>query len=362
MSKGAIARFALLLVVPAAPGVAYFLDPSPIWIFLISATAIAVLADWIRRATEQIAGRIGPAFGGLINVSFGSLAELVLALFVLSKGQADVVQAQITGSIIGTSLLGLGLAITVGSIGGRSLQFNHERASQLSTMLVLVLIALLLPTVFDLTERSAKHGKGLSLSDQELSIGVSVVLIVLYAANLIYTVVSRRDAFASEETVDAPAGWALTTSIGVLVAATAAIAWEADLVSGSLAAAAGALRIPKMFLGVIALALVGTVSDIFAATWFGRQGKMGLVLSICVGSSIQVALVVAPVLVLASWLMGHPMTLIFDNPLDLFAIAATAFIVNAIASDRETNWFEGFLLIGVYILLGLGFFFVAPSA
>jgi Ca2+:H+ antiporter len=219
LDKAAIARFALLLVVPAAPGIPCFLNPSPIWIFLISATAIAVLADWIRRATEQIAKRVGPAIGGALNVSFGSLAELVLALFVLSKGQANVVQAQITGSIIGTSLLGLGLAITVGSFGGRSLRFNHERASQLSTMLVLVLIALLLPTVFDLTERSVNHGQGLSLSDQELSIGVSVVLIVLYTANLIYTLVSRRDAFASEEAVDAPAGWALTTSIGVLVVA-----------------------------------------------------------------------------------------------------------------------------------------------
>ena len=145
-----------------------------------------------------------------------------------------------------------------------------------------------------------------------------------------------------------------------MVAATAAIALEAELVSGALEATSGALGLSPVFLGVIVLALVGTASDLFAASWFARQGKMGLVLNICIGSAIQVALVVAPLLVLVSWLIGHPMTLVFGNPLDLFAIAGTAFIVNAIAADGETTWFEGVLLIGVYVLFGMAFFFTAP--
>jgi Ca2+:H+ antiporter len=144
----------------------------------------------------------------------------------------------------------------------------------------------------------------------------------------------------------------------VLVAATAAIALEAELVSGALQATAGALGLSPIFLGVVVLAVVGTASDLVAAAWFARQDRMGLVLNICIGSAIQIALVVAPVLVLVSWAIGRPMTLVFDNPLDLFAIAGTAFIVNAIAADGETTWFEGVLLIGIYALFGLAFFFV----
>ena len=144
----------------------------------------------------------------------------------------------------------------------------------------------------------------------------------------------------------------------MLVAATAAIAFEAELVSGALEATAGSLGLAQTFMGIVVLALVGTASDLFAAAWFARQDKIGLAFSICAGSAIQVALVVAPVLVLVSWALGKPMTLVFNNPLDLFGIAGAAFIVNAIASDGETTWFEGVLLVGVYVLLGTAFFFV----
>ena len=309
-----------------------------------------------------MATRAGPAIGGLLSVSFGSLAELILAVFVLLEGKADVVRAQITGSIIGTSLLGLGLAIVVGSIGREEQRFKRERAGLLSSLLILVVIALLLPAVFDYTARAVTNRQHLGLSEEDLSIGVSAVLLILYGANLVYTLVTRRDAFAADEPRGGEdKGWPLWASLGALVAATAAIALEAELVSGALEATSGALGLSPAFLGVIVLALIGTVSDVFAAAWFARQGKMGLVLNICIGSAIQVALVVAPLLVLVSWLMGHPMTLVFGNPLDLFAIAGTAFTVNAIAADGETTWFEGVLLIGVYVLLGLAFFFVAPA-
>ena len=351
----------LLLVAPVAPALDYFVDASPFWVFLAGAAAIAILADWIRRATEQISERVGPALGGLLNVSFGSLAELILAFFVLASGQARVVQAQITGSIIGTSLFGLGLAIVVGCIGRDRLRFNRERAGQLATMLILVLIALLLPAVFDFTGRFVTQRSNVGVTDEDLSIGVSAVLILLYVANLIYTLVTHRDAFSSDEPRDADKSWPIWISLLVLIAATAVVALEAELVSGALEATASALGLSTIFLGVIVLALIGTASDLFAASFFARQGKMGLALNICVGSAIQVALVVAPLLVLGSWIIGRPMTLVFDNPLDLFAIAGTALIVNAVASDGETTWFEGVLLIGVYALIGLAFFFSAPA-
>ncbi len=355
---------ALLLVVPLAPALHYFADLNGAWLFLLGALGIGVLADWIRRATEQLAAKVGPSIGGLLNVSFGSLAELILAFFVLAAGEVDVVRAQITGSILGTSLLGLGLAIVVGSIGRSEQRFNRAKAGQLASLLILVMIALLLPAVFDFTDRHLTGAADPFVTDLHLSIGVASILLLLYVANLVYTLVTHRDIFAPEDTrkEDVAGGWPLAASLGVLVAGTALVALEAHLVSGSLQATATALGLSTVFIGVVVLALVGTASDLFAASWFARQGKMGLVLNICVGSAIQVALVVAPVLVLGSWLMGRPMTLVFRNPLGLFAIASTAFIVNAIAADGETTWFEGVLLMGVYVLLGLAFFFSAPIA
>ena len=359
---------AVLLVVPFAPLLRYGAHAPEAAVFIAGAVAIAVLADWMRRATEQVAEHVGAAVGGLLNVSFGSLAELILALFVLAADQPEVVRAQVTGSIIGTSLLGLGLAVVAGGVGRARQTFKRERAGQLTSLLVIVLIALLLPAVFDLTNRALAHNARLAVSDERLSIGVAVVLLALYAANLVYTLVTHRDVFAAPEPrrrsegEEAGERWPLWLALAAMVALTAVIALQAELVSDALEATAASLRLPVTFLGVIVLALVGTASDLFAAVVFARQDKMGLVMSICIGSAIQVALVVAPVLVIASALMRHPMTLVFANPLDLFAIAGTALIVNAIAGDGETTWFEGVLLIGVYALFALAFFFTAPVA
>ncbi len=353
----------LLVVVPLPPLLHAAFHASPAAVFLVGAAAIAVLADWMRRATEQLAEHVGPTVGGLVNVSFGSLAELILALFVLATGDQQVVRAQITGSIIGTSLLGLGIAVVVGGATRPTQHFKRERAGQLTTLLVIVLIALLLPAVFDITNRTLAHSSRLALSDEELSLGVAAVLLGLYAANLVYTLVTHRDVFAAPEprgVEEAESPWPLWVALGAMVVLTMAIAGEAELVSDALEATASGLGLSRVFLGVIVLALVGTASDLIAAAVFARQDKMGLVMSICIGSAIQVALVVAPALVLASALLGHPMTLVFANPLDLFAIAGTALIVNAIAGDGETTWFEGVLLIGVYLLFALAFFFSAP--
>ena len=371
-------RLLLLALVPLAPLLQFAgraLWPGlPAWlVFAAGAAGIAVLADWVKRATEQLAHHAGPAIGGLVTVSFGSVAELVLALFVLADGQAAVVRAQITGSIIGTGLLGLGLAVLAGSVGRRRQRFDRENAGLLSSLLVLTLIALLLPAAFDLALRG--RGAATGPGDEALSLGVAAILLLLYAGNLAYTLVTHSDVFAGDDapptprhaatprsaaaapaatTEDAP--WSLARALLVLVAATLAIAWDSEIVSSALEATGSALGLSATFLGVVALALVGTSADLFAAVGFARADRMGLVLSICVGSAIQMALVVAPALVLLSWAIGHPMTLVFA-PLDLFAIAAAALIVNSVAGDGETTWFEGLLLVGVYVLLALGFFF-----
>ncbi|MEO8740416.1 MAG: calcium/proton exchanger [Casimicrobiaceae bacterium] len=359
----------LLLIVPLAPVLHYFAPVGAIWIFVAGAVAIGVLADWVRRATEHLAAKTNSAIGGLLNVSFGSLAEVVLAFFVLATGKIDVVRAQITGSIIGTSLLGLGLAIVIGSIGRSQQLFNRDKAGQLASLLILVVIALLLPAVFDFAGRQLAPGENQMVTDEHLSLGVSVIMILLYGANLIYTLVTHRNVFASDDARSesdnenaSGTSWTAWAAIAVLAVATTSIALEAHLVSSALEETSSTLGLSPVFVGVIVLALVGTASDLFAASWFARQDKMGLVLNICVGSAIQVALVVAPLLVIGSWLMGNPMSLVFHNPIALFAIASAAFIVNAIATDGETTWFEGVLLLGVYVLLGLAFFFSPPIA
>jgi Ca2+:H+ antiporter len=331
-----------LVFIPISAALKYLVGASPLLVFASSALAIAVLAEWVRRATDQLADRVGPAIGGLLSVSFGSIAELVLALFVLMRGEAAVVQAQITGSIMGTR------------------RFSPERAGLLSTLLILVVIALLLPAVFDLSGRMSGQRMTLGITDEELSLSVSVVLLLLYLANLAFTLVTHRDVFAKDKD-GAEADWSLPFALAVLVGATAAIAFESEMLSGTVTKAAGTLHLSPMFLGVIVLALVGTAGDLFAASWFAHEDRMGLVFSICIGSAVQMALVLAPLLVIISWALGRPMTLVFSNPLHLFAIASTALIVNAVARDGETTWFEGLLLVGVYVLFGLAFFFTGPA-
>lgn len=347
---------ALLVLVPLSLGLSFWHAPTTV-VFATSAFAIVPLAEWIRRATEQLAARVGSAIGGLVNVTFGNAAELILALFVLAAGNPTVVKATITGSIIGNSLLGLGLAILAGSRGRTHQTFKRERAGLLGSLLILSVIALMIPALFDYTERGLSPGHNPDVLDERLSLCVSVVLIAVYIANLFYTLVTHRGVFEQAE-VHHHATWSLSKSLITLVLATGAVAIEADLVSHGLESTAEGLGISMFFLGVIVLPLVGNAAEYFSAIYFARKDRMGLVMTIAVGSSIQVALMTAPVLVLVSYLMGHPMDLVFANPLELIAIAGAAFAVNSIATDGETTWFEGLLLVAVYVLLALAFFFM----
>lgn len=357
----------MLVLIPISLVLAFLVNSSPVWVFLSSLLAIVPLAVWIRRGTEQIAFRTGPAIGSLLNISLGNAAELVLALFVLSAGHAEVVKGQITGSIIGNSLLGLGLAIIVGTWGKQNLKFNRDNAGLLSTLLMLVLIGLLLPAIFDFTERDIIKAPNAIALDETLSLAVSIVLILLYIGNLIYTLVTHHDVFStkSEENEKLPEEqghrWSLGKSLLILFSATAVTALEAELVSGALEETAGMIGVTTFFLGVVILAVIGNAAEYVSAVYFARKGDMDFVMPITVGSTVQVALFVAPVLVLVSYMMGKPMDLVFNNPIELVAIAAVAFAVNAISKDGEVTWFEGALLLGVYILLAIAFFLVTPG-
>jgi len=237
-------------VPPGRGGLQYFAPNPPILAFVTGAIAVAVLADWVRQATEQVAAHAGPAIGGLLTVSFGSIAELLLAFFVLMESGPEIVRAQITGSIIGTTLLGLGLAMLAGGLRFERQAFKRERAGLLASMLVLVVIALLLPAIFDLAT-GARHGRQHApIGDERLSLAISAVLLLLYAGNLVFTLVTHRDVFASgEEEGGQEAKWSLARSLAVLVGATAAIAFGAEIVSGAMQATAQSLGAPLLFLG-----------------------------------------------------------------------------------------------------------------
>jgi Ca2+:H+ antiporter len=351
----------LLLFVPISVVLAYLVHAPAVWVFATGVLAIVPIAEWIRKATEHVAHRCGSTIGGLLNVTFGNVSELIIALFVLAEGNQFVVKGQITGSIIGNGLLGLGMGIVAGGIGREKQTFKRERAGLLSSLLVLSVIGLILPSVFDYTERGSFRNSAPKALDEVFSLGVSIVLIIVYLANLVYTLVTHRSVFASSHDEENVEAWPLAKAIGVLVAGTALIALEAELVSGALEGTAKSLNLSPFFLGITVLAIVGNAAEYISAVYFARKNRIGLVMGITVGSSIQMALLIAPLLVIASFLMGKPMTLVFATPLELIAITAVAFAVNSIAQDGETNWFEGVLLLGVYIILAMAFYYVVPT-
>jgi Ca2+:H+ antiporter len=351
----------LLLFVPLSLYLKYMTNVSPLWIFGTAIIGIIPLADFVRKATEQLAIKAGPAIGGLLNVTFGNTAEVILALFVLTAGKTDVVKGQITGSIIGNSLLGFGLAIIIGTWDRDKLTFKRERAGRISSLLILSVIALLLPAIFDYTERGIYAAPNVGALDERLSLGVSIVLILLYIGNLFYTLFTHRDEFAINGQ-EQQAKWSWWVSVGVLTAATVFIALESQIISAGLESTASKLGLSTFFLGVVVLAIIGNAAEYVASIFYARKDDMDMVVNITVGSTIQVALLMAPLLVLISYFIGSPMNLVFVNPLELIAVFGVAFGVNAIAEDGEVTWFEGLLLIGVYAILALAFFYATPPS
>lgn len=346
----------LLLLVPLSAALAYGFHTPAMWVFLCALIALVPLAEYVRKATDQLARMAGPATGGLLNVSFGNVPEFVLGLFILHAGQVEVVKAQITGAIIGNSLLGLGLAVVIGGFGRDKQVFRKDRAGLASSLLLLVVIALLLPGLYRISEHGSVSLPTAANLDQKLSVGVAIVLILVYVANLIYTFVTHRDVFSGSKPME-PATWNLGKAIAVLLVATAGTAFEAELVSNGLGSAAARLGMSPVFIGIILLAVIGNITEYFSAMFFARKGHIGMALSITLGSSIQIGLLIAPLLVLFSGLTGHPLNLVFNNPLEMMAIGGSAFAVNAIAQDGETTWFEGVLLLAVYVLFGIAFFY-----
>jgi Ca2+:H+ antiporter len=355
--------FGLLAFIPLSIA-AHLLHWSPLVVFLTSAAAILPLAGWMGIATEEIALVLGPSLGGLLNATFGNATELIIALVALNAGLVDVVKASLTGSIIGNLLLVMGLSMLLGGLRYKEQEFQPTVARVNASSMNLAVIALLLPTAVNYTS----SGIG-EITIQHLSVAVAFVLIGVYALTLIFSMKTHAylyDAGVAEIEGEAELSEAaleaetekinLPLWIGVLLICTLFVAIESELLVDTLEAATATLGLTSLFTGVILLPIVGNAAEHATAVTVAMKNKMDLSLSVAVGSSLQIALFVAPVLVIAGWLFGKPMDLDF-NPFELVAVAVAILIANSISSDGKSNWLEGTLLLAAYVVLGLAFYF-----
>jgi Ca2+:H+ antiporter len=347
----------LLIFIPIAIGLEVFAPERYLLVFIASSLAILPLAQSMGRATEQLAARLGEGVGGLLNATFGNAAELIIALVALRAGLYDVVKASIAGSIIGNILLVLGAAMLAGGWSRTAQHFNLAGARSQATMLTLAAIALILPAAFQTAVGATAEGL------DRLSIAISVVLLVVYALYLAFTLVTHSALFAGshvpeKEETAVSAGRAVT----VLALATAGIAWMSEILVGALEPAAHELGLTDVFVGVFVVAILGNAAEHATAISVALKDRMDLSLSIAIGSSVQLALFVAPILILASLFVGNtPMNLAFRPGLVL-SIFLAVLITGQIAGDGRSDWLKGAQLLTVYLVLALTFFFLPGNS
>ena len=365
----------LLIFVPIAIALRFI--PSlnnPTVLFISSCLAIIPLAGWMGKATEHLAEHLGQGVGGLLNATFGNAAELIIALFALSKGLEGVVKASITGSIIGNMLLVLGFSLLAGGSKFKTQKFDRTAAGTTATALTLAAIALLIPTVFHLVAAQVPVASGgwTPQKEQNLSLAIGIVLILTYAGTLYFSLGTHKDLFVGEamqgaahdvghEEEESGEHWSKGKSALILLIATAFVALISEFLVGAVEAARGALGFTEVFVGVIVVAIIGNAAEHSSAILMAMRNKMDLTLGIALGSSLQIALFVAPVLIFASYLIApHPMNLEFTIP-EVVAVFASILIVQQICSDGESNWVEGLQLLAVYIILAILFYYL-PDA
>jgi Ca2+:H+ antiporter len=332
----------------------------PIWLFLGASLAIVPLAGLMGEATEQLAEKLGPGIGGLLNATFGNAAELIIALFALFKGLDEVVKASLAGSIIGNVLLVLGASLFAGGIRHNTQRFNRTAVGVGSTMLVLASFGLLVPAMFhELPEVTARD---INL-EHELSVGVSAILMIAYLAHLVFSMLTHRDLFNPEEEPHerGEAPWSVRNATLVLLGATLLIAWMSEILVGAVEHASHVMGMNSIFVGVVVVAIVGNAAEHSTAILVALKNQMDLAVGIALGSALQIALFVAPVLVFASYLREHPMDLRFTT-LEVLAVILSVLIARMVAEDGESNWLEGLMLLLVYAILALAFFFLPGRA
>jgi Ca2+:H+ antiporter len=354
----------LLVFIPVAIALDW-MGANPILVFLVSALAIVPLAELMGDATEALAGYLGPTLGGLLNATLGNAPEIIIALFALNKGLIGIVKASLTGSIIGNLLFGLGASMVAGGLKIRNQTFDSNVARMNGALLTLASFGLVIPAIYRFSPSAGPE------IGREVSLEISAILFLVYLASLVFTLVSKPVVGQAgvkaekKETGAEPAGvkeeekvgWSRNQALGILAAVAIGLAIMSEVLTGALEPAAESLRLTPRFAGVFLLALVGNAAEMFNAIRFARKDKMDLAIGITVGASTQVALLVAPVLVFASYFMGQDMNLLF-SPYEMWAVIMAVYVARNLIYDGSSNWLEGLVLLGLYFMLGIGFFYL----
>ena len=337
---------------------------SPVLVFSAAALGVIPTAAVMGEATEHLAAQTGPGIGGFLNVTFGNAPELIIAFFALKEGLQEVVKASIVGSVIGNILLVLGAAMLVGGLPRHKQTFNATAASAQSVMLFLALAALILPAAFQLIHGGGLPGVGDERIDfgsdlEKLSFGVALVLLASYAAGLVFSLKTHRSVFNpyDEHAEEHEGAWTIRRSLVLLGVSAVLVGLMSEVLVGSISEASDDIGLSEFFVGVFVVAIVGNAAEHWVAVLVAAKDKMDLAVNIAIGSSAQIALFVAPLLVLLSFVIGPgPMALVF-NGYELGAMLFAVLIANVIVQDGESNWFEGVQLLALYAVLGLVFYF-----
>ena len=350
--------FAVLLLFVPVSIAAHFLEWGDVVVFITAAIGIIPLAAFMGTATEEIAVVVGPNLGGLLNATFGNATELILAYIALKEGLVNVVKATITGSIISNLLLVMGFSMLLGGLRYKEQDFQPTAARLNASSMNLAVVAILLPTAVEYTSTGIGEP-----TLQRLSVAVAVVLILVYGLTLLFSMkthsylydvgVAEFESPEGEGKQEKPNLWLW---MGVLLAVTLVVAAESELLVDSLETATSELGLTKLFTGVIVLPIIGNAAEHATAVTVALKNKMDLSVSVAVGSSLQIALFVGPLLVIIGWIIGQPMDLDF-NPFELVAVTVAVLIANSISSDGRSNWLEGSLLLATYTVIALAFFF-----
>ena len=350
----------LLVFVPVAI-IMEVVHAPPVWIFVIACIAIIPLAGLMGRSTEHLSSHFGPGIGGLMNATFGNMAELIIAIMALRGGLIDVVKASLTGSIIGNILLVLGLSLLFGGLRFPRQVFNKTAAGLGSTLLTLSAIGLIIPGIFHWLAHGSEAG-AVAL-ERHLSLYIAIVLFACYVLSLIFSL--RTHAHLFEGAGHEPHGpvWSKAKATTVLVIATTFVALMAEFLIGAVEHTAHAWGMSNVFIGVILVAVIGNAAEHSTAVWMAWKNQMDLSVNIAIGSSIQIALLIAPLLLFLSYVISPvgPMDLYF-TPLEIIGVVAAVAVVAMVAHDGESHWMEGVLLLAVYVILGLAFFFLPVTA
>jgi Ca2+:H+ antiporter len=346
-------RLALLTAVPVSLVLGYVVHAAPVWVFFSACLGVLPLAGYMGEATEHVAHRTGPTIGGLLNATFGNAAELIIAIVALRAGLVELVKASITGSILGNLLLILGLALMAGGAGRGQLRFNRTGAGVSAGMLALSVVALVFPALFHATHPEAAA----RLQELRMSEAVAAILIATYGCSLLFTLRTHRRLFGGEPHPVEGELWSMRKALGVLALATVGIAVESELLVHAATEASHALGLTQVFLGLIIIPIIGNAAEHAAAVVLARKGQIDLSLQIALGSSTQIALLVAPILVFAGLATGAEMNLVF-SPFEVTALGLATVVTAIITLDGESHWFEGVQLLAVYGLVAIGAFFL----